>query len=383
VDVCVNCLAGKYSATLGAGAESHCTTCEQGKFSKDAGAQAAGACAACLAGTFSNDDRTDCLDCAAGRYSEQGAGVCTPCAKGKYSGAGASACTLCGAGTYSDDVGATSESTCVACVATVAHSTSRPGSISVEDCTCDADYTGPAGGPCVACKAPERNPEGGSSLCRNITVTTTTTPLLQTPPPPAVRRPTALPAGGKYTGFVEIKLATEAATLVYTTDGSEPQCSSASMSSIKTAILTLVAKNYEMTLYNLKAISCTSGRSSDVLGETYQVDPGHVVLVSLPIEGKVTAGDLQKDEALLEVLLKGIAEVLGLARERLQDIKISDARRRLLAANIEFRIVAQSADAAKQVQVAVQNADFSKAAVGIPGTKIGAPTVTGVCERAC
>jgi hypothetical protein len=80
--------------------------------------------------------------------------------------------------------------------------------------------------------------------------------------------------------------------------------------------------------------------------------------------------------------LKGIAEVLGLARELLQDVKISDARRRLLAANIEFRIVAQSADAAQKLQTAVQSADFSKAAAGIPGAKIGAPTVTGVCERA-
>jgi len=372
VNTCVNCLAGKYSATLGAGAESDCTTCEEGKFSNEAGAPAAGACASCLAGTFSNDDRTDCLDCAAGRYSAQGDAVCKSCPKGKYSGAGASVCTLCGAGKYSDDDGATSESTCVACVATVANSTSDAGSTSVEDCTCVADYTGPAGGPCVACKAPERNPEGGSSPCRNFTVTEPP----QTTPPPAVRKPTALPAGGKYIGFVEIKLATEAATLVYTTDGSEPKCSSASMSSIKTAMLTLVAKNFEMTLYNLKAISCTSGRSSDVLGETYQVDPGHVVLVSFPIEGKVTAGDLQKDEALREGLLKGIAEVLGIARELLQDVTITDARRRLLAVNLEFGIVAQSEDAANKLQAAVLSADFSKAAAGIPGAKLGKPTVT-------
>lgn len=44
--------------------------------------------------------------------------------------------------------------------------------------------------------------------------------------------------------------------------------------------------------------------------------------------------------------------------------------------------VAQSADAAQKLQAAVQSADFSKAAAGIPGAKIGAPTVTGVCERA-
>jgi hypothetical protein len=36
----------------------------------------------------------------------------------------------------------------------------------------------------------------------------------------------------------------------------------------------------------------------------------------------------------------------------------------------------------QKLQAAVQTADFSKAAAGIPGAKIGAPTVTGVCERA-
>jgi len=165
--------------------------------------------------------------------------------------------------------------------------------------------------------------------------------------------------------------------MVFTIDDSEPQCS-ASVSAVRSATLTLTAKDNQMTVYNLKAISCTGGRSSEVLGETYQLDPGPVVEATFPIEGDLSAADLQGDESLLESLLNGIAEVLGLDRERITSVKISDARRRLLAANVILRIVAESQEAADNLAAAARQADFT----GIPGPwAIGNPEVTGLRER--
>jgi len=162
--------------------------------------------------------------------------------------------------------------------------------------------------------------------------------------------------------------------MVFTIDDSEPQCS-ASVSAVRSATLTLTAKDNQMTVYNLKAISCTGGRSSEVLGETYQLDPGPVVEATFPIEGDLSAADLQGDESLLESLLNGIAEVLGLDRERITSVKISDARRRLLAANVMLRFVAESQEAADNLAAAARQADYT----GIPGPwVIGNPEVTVV-----
>ena len=110
-----------------------------------------------------------------------------------------------------------------------------------------------------------------------------------------------------------------------------------------------------MTVYNLKAISCTGGRSSEVLGETYQLDPGPVVEATFPIEGDLSAADLQGDESLLESLLNGIAGVLGLDRERITFVKISDAR----AANVMLRFVAESKQAADSLAAAARQADYT------------------------
>ena len=76
--------------------------------------------------------------------------------------------------------------------------------------------------------------------------------------------------------------------------------------------------------------------------------------------------------------MNGIAGVLGLDRERITSVKISDARRRLLAANVMLRFVAESQEAADNLAAAARQADYT----GIPGPwVIGKQDVTGLRER--
>jgi len=59
---------------------------------------------------------------------------------------GSAACTACSAGTYNDRLAAT---TCLSCPS-ASHSL-LGGSDEEADCTCNAGYTGAAGGPCTEC----------------------------------------------------------------------------------------------------------------------------------------------------------------------------------------------------------------------------------------
>jgi len=138
---------------------------------------------------------TQCQDCPTGSSSSRGAvgpgnctcnagytgndgGTCTACVAGKYKGnEGSNECSDCEAGKYSTDPAANSSTVCIDCVAgkysmdsTVctdcpADSTSPSRSDAIEDCTCNAGYTGNDGGTCTACDAGKYKINAGSSIC--------------------------------------------------------------------------------------------------------------------------------------------------------------------------------------------------------------------------
>jgi len=103
-----------------------------------------------------------CVACVEGKYKPtNGTNECTQCAPGKYLPSTASttdACASCGADHYSS----ANNSMCIACPsnAVSAESSSVP-----EDCKCDLGYTGPNGGPCVACVEGKYKPTNGTNEC--------------------------------------------------------------------------------------------------------------------------------------------------------------------------------------------------------------------------
>jgi hypothetical protein len=152
---CLDCIAGKYSATVGATASSTCLTCAAGTYSATAGASSASTCLACPAGKYYGaTGASSCLDCIAGKYSAaEGATafrMCLDCAAGKYSGAlGASSCLDCVTGKYSVTVAALSDAVCITCAA---------GKYSVT-------VAAPSDAACITCGAGKYSTAPGASSC--------------------------------------------------------------------------------------------------------------------------------------------------------------------------------------------------------------------------
>ena len=97
----------------------------------------------CNAG-FGGSGRSDCKSCAPGSYKSEAASVL---------------CTACPVNMFSVEVQAVSNNTCSAC---------PQGSVSIPGesiCFCTAGFTGPDGGPCVACEAGKFKNWRNSSAC--------------------------------------------------------------------------------------------------------------------------------------------------------------------------------------------------------------------------
>jgi len=89
--------------------------------------------------------------------------MCAPCIAGTYKYInGSSACLECVSGKYSTEVGEVAEATCSMCPA---HAFSPRGSNNITNCWCNTGYTGPLGGPCVACQAGFYKNSNGSVAC--------------------------------------------------------------------------------------------------------------------------------------------------------------------------------------------------------------------------
>ena len=167
---CDECAAGTYQPNLAS--TSGCTTCGVQTYSL----AAAGSCEACAANSQApagSDAATDCIcnrgysgpdggpcgACQAGTYKDQvGSGACVTCGAGEFSAAGSISCGGCGADTYA----ASGAGACSACPA---DSQAPAGSSVVEDCECNAGYTGPDGGSCEACGVGFYKPLKGSNPC--------------------------------------------------------------------------------------------------------------------------------------------------------------------------------------------------------------------------
>jgi hypothetical protein len=116
-----------------------------------------GACTACVAGKYreqtAGSTEASCTACGAGKYGvatgQTAEELCTACGAGKYrvqtGGSAEASCTACDAGKYGVATGQTSEASCTACTP---NSNSPSQSSAIVDCTCNAGYSGPAGGPC-------------------------------------------------------------------------------------------------------------------------------------------------------------------------------------------------------------------------------------------
>jgi len=124
----------------------------------------------CASGKYSNEtgeiEETTCTDCPATTYSGDGSGLLTNCTCNEgYTGADGIVCVECQAGTFKASPGS---APCVDCArgkyaaaaaltaecsqVCQANSTSPAGSTVVQDCLCNAGYTGPSTSctPCVA-----------------------------------------------------------------------------------------------------------------------------------------------------------------------------------------------------------------------------------------
>jgi hypothetical protein len=169
---CDDCAAGKYSSL------SNCIDCPGNSSSWEASTAqsscacnvgytgpAGGLCPPCVAGTYKTSiGSAACTACGAGTYSEtEGASTCINCLAGKYSATGgARGCLSCPAGKYSTAIQASSEATCLSCPG---NSMSITGSTEVSSCQCEAGYSGPDGGACLACAAGSHKATAGSAAC--------------------------------------------------------------------------------------------------------------------------------------------------------------------------------------------------------------------------
>eukprot|EP00961_Rhodomonas_salina_P216841 2929429-Rhodomonas_salina.1 len=141
---CSSCDAGVYHS--GTAAQAVCASCPQHSFSQQQSHLLRNC--SCEPG-FTGPDGGPCVACAPGKYKAgTGSMACAECAAGMYETSSASVeCWPCPSGTYHS--GPRSESSCVACPA---HSHAPEQSYLVTNCSCLPGFTGPAGGPCVACE---------------------------------------------------------------------------------------------------------------------------------------------------------------------------------------------------------------------------------------
>ena len=160
-ETCYGCVAGKYKTTAGS---VDCTLCGQGKFSTATASATGAVCLNCPTNSnapLGSSAAAGCT-CDAGYTGPGGLVACSVCLAGTFKVAtGPAACSICPADWYSTAVGATSD-TCQTCPA---NSMSSAGSSLESQCVCKPGYTGPNGGPCIACVAGKFKTTSGTAEC--------------------------------------------------------------------------------------------------------------------------------------------------------------------------------------------------------------------------
>jgi hypothetical protein len=139
---CQLCQTGKYKQNTGS--DTACHDCPAGKYSGTSGAVSSETCSVCPANSTSSPGMSQITSCV--------------CNKGHTATNWAlTSCTLCAAGKYKYVNGS------VACTYCPTNSLSPEASETITDCTCNAGYTGPDGGPCTPCAAGTYRTTLGSS----------------------------------------------------------------------------------------------------------------------------------------------------------------------------------------------------------------------------
>lgn len=166
--VCTECEIGKYKPSEGS---QPCLVCPDGYVgvsgmpTGELRLTIAGSCVSCGIDTYTQDLVT-CAPCPVNSKSPMGSnelsncvcsvgftgtdgGPCQACETGKYkSELGDAACSVCPVNTWQNLTASIDANSCVACDV---NSVSPEGSGAMSDCQCKSGYTGPNGGPCVAC----------------------------------------------------------------------------------------------------------------------------------------------------------------------------------------------------------------------------------------
>lgn len=148
------CNTGYTGANYGA-SKGQCTTCLAGTYKATNGSEA---CTLCAANTFHNittaTSVTSCLGCAENSIANAGESICL-CAPG-FTGPDGGPCVACEAGKFKNW---RNSSVCPLCPP---NSDSVPGT---SLCPCNVGYTGPLGGPCVACVPGKYKDTNGTAAC--------------------------------------------------------------------------------------------------------------------------------------------------------------------------------------------------------------------------
>jgi hypothetical protein len=192
-DPCEDCAPGTYSDT----AAVTCTACPAGTYKPEYGP---GTCMDCTPGKYSIvEGAFSCIRCRGGTYKNTtGSGICTNCPSTSYSnnGVGATGCLpcfgnsicydilnaaygcntpsacQCPAGTYGDaHIGIA----CTFCPPNTGSACVMNGCVTLNDCECNAGYTGPGGGPCTVCAAGKYKASTGSEACTDCRARSTST----------------------------------------------------------------------------------------------------------------------------------------------------------------------------------------------------------------
>eukprot|EP00929_Paragymnodinium_shiwhaense_P065096 TRINITY_DN32675_c0_g1_i6.p1 TRINITY_DN32675_c0_g1~~TRINITY_DN32675_c0_g1_i6.p1 ORF type:complete len:2595 (+),score=526.95 TRINITY_DN32675_c0_g1_i6:959-8743(+) len=162
-DDCLMCPAGTFQPFVSAENQLWCLPCPPGAYSGDGFK----GCEKCPAGRVSGESSAICSTCAAGRYqNETGQSDCKWCQAGRYREDGdpnSTACQPCPVGSYGRKVGATTRSSCLACL---------PGRFSATEgqprCEICAENTyGDESGmsSCKLCSPASSTPAGALSCC--------------------------------------------------------------------------------------------------------------------------------------------------------------------------------------------------------------------------
>ena len=173
---CVQCAPGKFSTITAAGYESNCSLCSVGEFQPLPGSTACEQCWYGMHGIKRGAVSTTegCRRCVDGKYGDgRGLLSCKSCPAGKYDhtvGGGArygegfdslNVCRNCEPNTYSNGSAAPE------CLLCPPNSVSYAGMASKTDCECAPGYTGPDGGPCLACTVGKYKSHRGAAECQD------------------------------------------------------------------------------------------------------------------------------------------------------------------------------------------------------------------------